>query len=86
MKVKFTKASSRDGEQVVTCRIPEIKRKQGEIIHLVIKARWSDTLYYVLFESNRKDGSTLKTIEWPKRFAKPTVGSPVEYEVEYVVG
>jgi hypothetical protein len=85
MKVKFTKASNRDGDNVVTCRIPGLKRKQGKQICLIIKARWSDNLYNVLFTSNRKDGSTLKTIEWPKRFAKPTVGSPVEYEVECVV-
>jgi hypothetical protein len=81
MKVNFTKASSKDGSQVVTVRLEDRSIKQGDTVYLYIKARWSSNTYEVKFTCNRKDGSTLKTTEWPKRFLKPSVGSPVEYDV-----
>jgi hypothetical protein len=85
MKVRFTKASSRDGDRVVTCRLA-VDRQQGDHVMLVIKPRWSNNWHYVMFTVNRKDGSTLKTTEWPKRFAKPSVGSPIDYEVVTIIG
>jgi hypothetical protein len=81
MKYEFTKASRKDGETVVTTRLGNRALKQGAVVYLYIKARWSRNTYEVKFTCNRKDGSTLKTTEWPKRFAKPSVGSPVEYDV-----
>lgn len=81
MKYVFTKASAKDSETVVTTRLGNRQLKQGDVVYLYIKARWSRNTYEVKFTCNRKDGSTLKTTEWPKRFAKPSVGSPVEYDV-----
>jgi hypothetical protein len=85
MKVSFTKASKKDGVNVVTVRPDNsVDITYGEIVYLGIKARWSDTIYTVKFKCNRQDGSTLKTTEWPKRFAKPSVGKPVEYNVVFI--
>jgi hypothetical protein len=79
--VKFTKASKRDAKQTVTVRVPSFTGNKGESFWFVIKARHSENVYWVKFTANRKDGSTLKTTEWPKRFLTPSVGSPVDYDV-----
>lgn len=79
--MKFSKASSKDGDQVVTARCAGWNVKCGQSVILIVKARWSNSTYTVKFTCNRKDGSTIKTTEWPKRFAKPSIGEPVEYEV-----
>lgn len=86
MKLKFTKASNNDGNGVVTLRtVRLVPLKQGETVYLFIKARWSDSVHVVKFVCNRSDGSTVKTTEWPKRFAQPSVGNPVEYKVVEVL-
>ena len=83
-KFSFYKASEKDGKNTVTVNLGATV-PQGKEVYLCIKARHSNALAWVLFYSNRRTGRTLKTTSWPKRFAKPTVGNPVEYEIVNVI-